>query len=244
MQLPLVEAGAAFTLALLGGVHCVAMCGGFVSAIQFNRAPQVSAARLAAGYHLGRITSYTVAGALIGVIGGRLYASEVRPVQVLLLALGSLALVAVGLSMFGRSTLLKRLEPLGVALWRRIAPLARHVVPPRRALHAWLAGLAWGWIPCGMVYAALPLALTAGGVGQGAFVMLAFGLGTLPAMLAVDVGVTLSGSRSRWPQWRQRLRPLAGALIVLFGVSGLAHAAAVAGLRHPAVAMLASLCGR
>lgn len=243
MELPLVEAGAAFTLALLGGVHCVGMCGGFVSAIQLNRAPQISAARLSAGYHSGRITSYTLAGALIGALGGRLFATEVRPLQVLLLVLGSVALLGVGFSMFGRSQFIKRLEPLGAALWRRIAPLARKVVPPRRAWHAWLAGLAWGWIPCGMVYAALPLALTAGGVGQGALVMTAFGLGTLPAMLAVDVGVTVTERWARWKVWRARLRPLAGAFIVAFGVSGLAHAASVAGLKHPAVAMLASLCG-
>ena len=239
-MLPWVEMSAAFTLALLGGVHCVGMCGGFVSAIQLNRAPQVSAARLALGYHSGRITSYVLAGALIGAIGGGLYATQVRPVQVVLLIMGSAALLLIGVSMLGRAALLKHLEPVGVALWRRISPWARHVVPPRRGLHAWLAGLVWGWIPCGMVYGALPLALTAGGVGQGAAVMLAFGLGTLPAMVALDVSVT----RNLWSRWRARLRPLAGAVIVLFGLSTLAHAVSVAGLKNPAVAMLASLCGR
>ena len=251
ITLPWVEIGAAFALALLGAVHCVGMCGGFVSAIQFKRAPEVSAARLSAGYHAGRLTSYVAGGALIGAIGGSLYATDVRPIQVFLLGFGSVALLVIGISMFGRSKLLKRLEPLGLAIWRLIAPIARNVVPPRRALHAWVAGMAWGWIPCGMVYAALPLALTAGGPVQGALVMLAFGLGTLPGLLAVDFGAARlaaigpDSSSSRWSVGLQsRVRPIAGVAIVIFGMAGLAHAATVAGVKHPAVAMLASICAR
>jgi sulfite exporter TauE/SafE len=253
MTLPLVDIGAAFTLALLGAVHCVGMCGGFVGAIQFNRAPSVSPAQLSAGYHAGRLTSYTAGGALIGAIGGGLYATDVLPIQVFLLGLGSVALLAIGVSMFGRSKLLKRLEPLGLAIWRVMAPLARHVVPPRRPLHAWVAGVAWGWIPCGMVYAALPLALTAGGPLQGALVMLGFGVGTLPGLLAVDVGAARlaaigpvhAANAGAWSGGlRARVRPIAGAAIVVFGFAGLAHAATVAGVNHPAVAALASLCVR
>lgn len=251
MTLPLVEAGAAFALALLGAVHCVGMCGGFVGAIQFNRPPGISAAQMSAGYHAGRLTSYAAGGALLGVIGGSLYASEVRPIQVALLGFGSVALLAIGISMFGRSKLLKRLEPMGLAVWRVMAPIARHVVPPRRPLHAWIAGIAWGWIPCGMVYAALPLALTAGGPINGALVMLAFGIGTLPGLLAVDVGAARlaaigpSADSHAWASaFRSRVRPIAGGVIVVFGLAGLAHAATVAGVSHPAVAMLASICGR
>lgn len=253
MTLPLVEIGAAFALALLGAMHCVGMCGGFVSAIQFKRAPGLSAAQLSAGYHAGRLTSYTAGGALIGAIGGSLYATEVRPIQVFLLGFGSIALLAIGISMFGRSKLLKRIEPLGLAIWRVIAPIARKVVPPRRPLHAWLAGMAWGWIPCGMVYAALPLALVAGGPLQGALVMLAFGFGTLPGLLAVDLGAARlaaigpagASNAGGWSaKLRSHVRPIAGVVIVLFGVAGLAHAATVAGVNHPAVAMLASICMR
>ena len=252
MTLPMVEIGAAFALALLGAVHCVGMCGGFVGAIQFRRDPGMSAAQLSAGYHAGRLTSYTAGGALIGTIGGSLYATEVRPLQVALLVLGSVALLAIGISMFGRSKLLRQLEPLGLAIWRLIAPLARKIVPPRRPLHAWLAGVAWGWIPCGMVYAALPLALVAGGPLQGALVMLAFGLGTLPGLLAVDLGAArlavigpAVGPDSGWTgALRSYVRPIAGVAIVIFGVAGLAHAATVAGMNHPALAMLASICLR
>lgn len=239
------QALAAFTLALLGGLHCAGMCGGFIGALQIHRPAGISAARLAFGYHLGRITSYALAGTLVGVLGGQLYAAEVLPVQVALLLIGSAMLLVIGASLIGRDTWLKRLEPLGVGVWKLVAPLARRVYPPRSLTQATLAGLAWGWIPCGMVYAALPLALVTGGALPGALVMLAFGLGTLPNLVLVDVAATrLGASRAgrpalaAWP-W---VRPLAGLVIVVFGVSGAAHAARIAGAQHPAVAALANLC--
>jgi hypothetical protein len=240
---------AAFTLSLLGGLHCAGMCGGFVGALQLNRAATVSATRLSLGYHSGRIVSYTIAGGLAGAIGGALFAAEVLPLQIVLLVAGSVMLLAIGASMFGQRAWLRRLEPAGVALWRAIAPLARRVYPPRSGRQALLAGLAWGWIPCGIVYAALPLALVAGGIWQGAAVMLAFGLGTLPNMLAVDVAVVrlhgaARGAGSAWATALPRLRPLAGAAILVFGVSGLAHAARVAGAQHPAIEAIASICHR
>lgn len=245
------QASAAFLLALLGGVHCAGMCGGFVGALQFNRRPQTSGVQLSLGYHGGRLTSYTLAGALAGAAGAALFAAEVLPVQVLLLAVGATMLLAIGASMFGasmlgRRALLARLEPAGAWLWRAIAPLARRVYPPRSRTQAYVAGLAWGWIPCGMVYGALPLALASGSAWRGALVMLAFGMGTLPNMLALDFAVTrLSPARDgALAQVRERAKPIAGIVIVVFGLSGLAHAARVAGAQHPAIAAVASICHR
>jgi hypothetical protein len=238
---------AALSLALAGGLHCAGMCGGFVGALQLNRPAGVSAVRLAVGYHAGRLVSYSAAGALIGAAGAALYASDVLPLQIGLLIGGSALLLAVGAAMFGRGAWLRRLEPLGAGLWRVIAPLARRVYPPRSGRAALAAGLAWGWIPCGMVYAALPLALVTGSAWQGAAVMFAFGLGTLPAMVAVDTTVVrlhrASVARTRLStRLRTWLRPVAGVVIVLFGLSGLAHAARVAGAQHPAIEALAAVC--
>jgi hypothetical protein len=243
------QAFAAFSLSLVGGLHCAGMCGGIVGALQMNRPRQVSAARLAAGYHAGRLASYMLAGLLAGTVGAALYAADVMPVQAALLAAGSLMLLAIGASMFGRRAWLKGIEPAGAWLWKLVAPVARRVYPPRSGWQALAAGLAWGWIPCGMVYAALPLALVAGGPLHGALVMAAFGLGTLPNMLAVDVAVhgigrAGDGGAARALSW---VRPLAGAAIVVFGISGLAHAARVAGVagsEHPAIAMFARICHR
>jgi len=236
---------AAFMLSLLGGLHCVGMCGGFIGALQMNRPREVPAAHLAAGYHLGRLLSYAAAGALVGAIGGALYAADVLPVQIVLLVIGSAMLVAIAAAMFGAGRWLKRIEPIGAGVWRLVGPWARRVYPPRSGRQSFVAGLAWGWIPCGLVYAALPLALVAGGPVQGALVMLAFGLGTLPNLLPVDLvaarpaftrGGAAGGGLRAW------LRPLAGALMLVFALSGLAHAARVAGAEHPAIEAFASIC--
>lgn len=240
------QLSAAFLLALLGGVHCAGMCGGFVGALQLNRPREVSAAQLALGYHGGRVTSYVAAGALAGAAGAALFAAQVLPLQVLLLAVGATMLLAIGASMFGARALLARLEPAGARLWRAIAPLVRRVYPPRSRAQAYAAGLAWGWIPCGMVYGALPLALASGSAARGAAVMLAFGLGTLPNMLALDLAVTrVAAARAgALAQVRALAKPVAGIVIFVFGLSGLAHAARVAGAQHPAIAAVASICHR
>ena len=243
------QIGAAFLLALLGGVHCAGMCGGFVGAMQLNRA-ELSAATLASAYHAGRLTSYTCAGLIAGSLGGAVYASGFLPLQLLLLGVGSSMLLAIGASMLGKRAWLARLEPLGARLWRALMPYARKVYPPRTRAQAYAAGLLWGWIPCGMVYAALPLALASGNGIGGATIMAAFGVGTLPAMLALDVAFARVGGTGRvepggaFAGARQWLRPVAGTMIVVFGVSGFAHVARVAGAGHPAIAAVASICHR
>src|ERR1700741_742362 len=108
-------------------------------------------------------------------------------IQIGLLLLGAAVLLGVAFSMLSGSALLRRLEPLGAPIWSVLRPLALRSFPPRHAGAALLTGLAWGWIPCAMVYAALPLALVAGSVGKGAAVMLAFGLGTIPNMAAFEL---------------------------------------------------------
>lgn len=258
-------AAAAFTLALAGGLHCAGMCGGFVGALGAGprRArPVVPIAAVGVrpvvdgeraygrilAYHAGRVVSYSAAGALAGAIGATLFASQVLPLQLALLSLASLMLLAIGLVLFGRTGWLRRLEPVGLAVWSIVGPLARRLYPPRNPVHALAAGLAWGWIPCGMVYGALPLALGTASVTGGATVMLAFGIGTLPNLLAMHwltdrlapmTGRLQAGGAARL---NTAARAMAGATIIAFGVSGFAHVARVAGADHPAIEALASLC--
>jgi len=235
---------AAFTTALLGGLHCAGMCGGFISAFQLNRPANVAARTLAVGYHAGRITSYAAAGALLGALGGAVFTRNVVPVQVALLAIGGLILLALGISMVMGNRWMRRLEGVGQGVWKLIAPHARKVYPPRTRAQAYLAGLAWGWIPCGLVYGVLPLAFVAGGAGQGVLVMVAFGVGTLPALTVVDLAaarLSTSGSLVVGHAW---LKIAAGAVVIVFGVSGLAHAARVAGHQSPMIDALSSICHR
>jgi len=232
----------AFVLALLGGAHCAGMCGGFVMAMHSSLPQRASGPGFTLAYHAGRIASYTMAGGLIGLLGAGLYASQVLPVQIGLLVLAAAVLLAIAFSLMNRPAALRRLEPVGAAVWTLIRPLAQRSFPPRSAGGALLTGLAWGWIPCAMVYAALPLALVSGSVGRGAAVMLAFGLGTVPNLAAIELTArrvrrAAGGARSR--AW---IRPAVGVALVLFAASDLAHAAHMAGWQSPAVAWVASLC--
>lgn len=178
---------AAFLTGLLGGTHCVGMCGGIVAAMSFQgeggkRGRQPFIFHL--GYSAGRITSYAALGALVGLIGSAAFLSEsLFPLQRGLYVLAQIVLILLGLYLAGLNQSIRLLEQAGGALWRRVQPLLGKVMPVRNLGQAVMAGALWGWLPCGLVYSVLVMALAAGGALQGAALLLAFGLGTLPNLL-------------------------------------------------------------
>jgi len=215
------------------GVHCVGMCGGIVTAFGTQRTSAVIPVRASAGadfarqlaFNGGRISSYMLGGALAGLAGGAAAAmAGALPVQALLYAIANVMLVLVGLYLMGAARLLARLEPLGGPLWRRLQPFAARGLAARTLPQAYAAGLAWGWLPCGLVYGALAAAAFAGTPAGGALAMFAFGLGTLPNLIAA--GLAAAWLR-RWFAQRA-VRVGAGAIVLGFGVFGLAHASGVA----------------
>ncbi|MFC5300731.1 sulfite exporter TauE/SafE family protein [Azospira restricta] len=205
---------ALFLVGLLGGTHCVGMCGGIVGALSLGGPSRLS---LHLAYNLGRILSYGFAGALVGAVGGALALSGQLPVRLALHAAASLMLIALGLYLIGVTRALAFTERLGQRLWRRIQPLTRRFLPADTPARAFPLGLLWGWLPCGLVYSALATALTAGSPARGALLMLAFGAGTLPNLLLA--GLLLARLRAFVQQpW---LRGVAGATVAGFGVWGL-----------------------
>ncbi len=204
-----------FLVGLLGGVHCVGMCGGIVGALSLG-GPSRWPLHLA--YNGGRIVSYALAGALAGGLGSAGLALEGQwPVRLALYVFANLMLVALGLYLAGATGLLAPVERLGGVLWRRLQPLTRRFLPARNIGQAFPLGLLWGWLPCGLVYSALVTALGTGSSGEGALAMLAFGLGTLPNLLLA--GLLLARLRE-WTRHRA-VRMVAGALVAAFGVFGL-----------------------
>ena len=204
-----------FLLGIASGVHCVGMCGGFVAAFAGRRVIAIQPAgarwqRLAL-FNAGRITSYCVAGAVAGLIGGQF--TSLLGAQSALYVLANIMFIAIGLHLAG-ATSLSIVERLGAPLWRRLQPLAA------RALKGgdYAAGLVWGWIPCGLVYGALAAAAFAGTAAGGALAMAAFGVGTLPWLMAGGFALT------------KTTRTVAGATVLAFGVYGLAHGADLRGL--------------
>lgn len=211
---------AVFVTGLLGGVHCAGMCGGIVAALS----GQAGGKRwlLHMGYNVGRVLSYAAAGALAGAAGGiGMLFDGVLPVQMALYVLANLMLIGLGLYLAGISRVVAGLERLGMALWTRLQPLVRRLLPADTLPRAIGLGMLWGWLPCGLVYAILGTALLTGDAVDGAAVMAAFGLGTMPNLL-------LAGLALRKLNGVTRARPVrltAGGLVLGFGVYGLANAA-------------------
>lgn len=209
---------AVFFIGLLGGVHCLGMCGSIVGILTGQLPRDAVRWPFHLAYNGGRLASYTLAGALVGAVGqaGLLLRDQV-PVQHLLFALSSLMLIALGLYLAGIWGMVRHIEGAGRRLWQRIQPLTRGLFPVATPLRALLLGTLWGWLPCGLVYSVLVTALASGHAQSGALIMLAFGLGTLPNLLAIGL---FWESGKRWAQSHQ-VRLGAGLLVASFGVYGL-----------------------
>ena len=220
---------AALAVGFFGGVHCVGMCGGIVGALTFGLPAETRERPLRLlpyllAYNLARITSYTAAGAIAGTVGLLgLSLVPLQQAQLVLLGIAGLFMVMMGLYVGGWWFGLTRIERAGSRLWRFIEPVGRRLMPVRSPAQAFGLGLVWGWLPCGLVYSVLIWALSAGGPLAGALLMLGFGLGTLPNLLAMGAFAAQLAAFVR----RQWVRRVAGGMVVAFGVYQLG----VAGIR-------------
>ena len=210
----------AFIIGLMGGVHCIGMCGGIVAALSFSQSDSAGRAgfgmfSLLLSYNFGRLFSYTLAGALMGGIGWlATYWLDIRLLQLLLQLLAAVFMLLLGLYLAGWWSVLLYLEKLGGRAWSRIEPIGRRYLPVTRPTQAVLLGMIWGWLPCGLVYSVLVWSVSAGGFVEGGLLMLSFGLGTLPNLLAMGLFATRLGN---W-LYHIRVRQLAGSIVMMFGV--------------------------
>jgi sulfite exporter TauE/SafE len=212
---------AVFLIGLLGGTHCVGMCGGIVSALTVQLPGQRPAWPLHLAYNLGRISGYTIAGTAMGALGSiGLMLNGLLPVQMALYVGANLMLVALGLYLVGFTKGLAPVERGGQWLWMRIQPLTKRFLPVQGVAQAYPLGLLWGFLPCGLVYSVLATALMSGSALRGAATLLAFGLGTLPNLLLA--GLLLARFR-RFAQ-SSAVRTVSGLLVLGFGVFGLFNA--------------------
>ena len=177
----------AFLIGLAGSVHCIGMCGGIASAFTFSIPKGHHHGPYIACYNIGRITSYSLAGAITGLLG------SIFTVAILngLLILQSLSVLFLLLLALYISDLFKGLlwiEKAGSSIWKLISPIGKRFLPFKNPFSTIAYGFIWGWLPCGLVYSALTWSLASGSAIKGALVMLFFGLGTLPALVASSIG--------------------------------------------------------
>lgn len=203
-----------FIMGLLGGVHCIGMCGGVAGALAMRGQRSRLADLIAC--NVGRIASYAIGGALVAAIGQASFLYQgMLPVQTIFLTLANFLLVLTGAYLAGWSRAVLVLERAGARAWSLIRTSVwkkAHV-----SSSPFFLGAAWGWIPCGLVYSAFALALMAGNPTRGALAMTAFGVGTMPSLLAA--GFAANAVRRRFQS--RFVRVLAGSVVIGFGLVGL-----------------------
>jgi hypothetical protein len=193
----------------LGSLHCVAMCGPLVGM-------HGSSLRLAWLHSLGRLATYTVLGALAGAIGGAIdLAGRLGNLQRAATILAGLVVVAWGLALlvraFGHGA-----QPRASRGTMFSSALVR-IRTRRPRLRAWLVGVVNGFLPCGWLWV---FVVTAGGTAsawRGAVVMIAFWLGTVPAMVGL---IALAGPA--FGRLRARIPAITAVTVLAIGLGTLA----------------------
>ncbi|MFG0606081.1 sulfite exporter TauE/SafE family protein [Vibrio mimicus] len=203
----------AWIVGLLGAGHCLGMCGGISALLALNQPKSYPVLLLY--YNLGRLLSYALIGGIVGGITSSITGLvDLQSALVWLRIIAAMLMIVLGLYIgrwwFG----LLRLEKIGQKVWLLISPLGKSLLPLKKQWHALPFGLIWGWLPCGLVYSMLTWSAVAGSFSQGAFIMLAFGLGTLPIMLASGWGA------NRLKHWQNSIffRRCAAILLIAYGV--------------------------
>lgn len=186
MQLDPVFLLAAFLTGLAGAGHCAGMCGGIAGALAQAGKPALSTQRTLA-YSGGRLTTYSLLGLLAGGLSSLATPADTGMAMLVGRTLTALVLFIVALHLLGVLGTLRVFESAGAGIWRRLMPLLRRLVPADTLPRAWALGMLWGLMPCGLVYGALLYAATSGSAIGGAMTLLAFGTGTLPAVIGLGI---------------------------------------------------------
>lgn len=236
-----IDVFSAFIIGLLGSGHCLAMCGGIttmltsaidnptnlpttkvslkgdipvqVTSSYSSCSPQVFRANLVFFYHFGRIASYCLIGAIVG-FSGSIAAKNIGLPLAGLRLVAALFLILLGLYIGRWLFWLNRIESLGKGLWRYLSPMAKYVIPVNNRKKALGLGALWGWLPCGLVYSTLTWALASGSSVTGATIMLFFGLGTLPALVALSLGISSIKNLLVNPTFRKAM----AILLIAYGI--------------------------
>jgi len=211
----------AFSLGFLGSTHCIGMCGGLSSALGLNTSPNTIASDksqnsstpiLLISYNLGRVLSYCIAGLIVGSLG--FWLAEQLSALTILRYLAATMIILMGLYLGQWFNGIVWAEKLGSKLWPTIQNFGKRFIPITSISDAFFVGCVWGWLPCGLVYSALIWASVEASFSGSALIMLCFGIGTLPSMLASGYFAKALSKfiRQRW------FRSSAGILMIIYGV--------------------------
>jgi hypothetical protein len=206
-----------FLIGLLGSVHCIGMCGGFVAMYSLKRPPTGPALSYHLLYNLGRVTTYSILGGILGAIGSfAAYAGEHRGIPGAVLLIAGIMMILMGLNIAGVLGKRGLFEDAGIAESSHFRRMLHGVIGMESIWSTFLLGLLLGFLPCGLLYPIFMNAAVSGGFTTGFLTMAAFGLGTAPAMLSFGYLVT-----RLQPHFKLFLYRIAAVLIVLLGARAL-----------------------
>lgn len=211
----------AFSLGIFSTIHCLGMCGGIITALSLGLPEDIRQSRtrfalLVCAYNLGRIISYTVAGALAGIFGHIILGLvQNNTGHYILRILSGLILVLLGLHIAGWTSALKRIEGMGIRIWQLIRPIGGYFLPVDSAPKALLMGCIWGWLPCGLVYSVLLWSAASIDPVVATLCMFSFGLGTLPGMISAGL---LSNTLQKLFS-KANIRKVFAVIIICFGIA-------------------------
>ncbi|MCP4077872.1 MAG: sulfite exporter TauE/SafE family protein [Gammaproteobacteria bacterium] len=209
----------ALLMGLIGSTHCIGMCGGIISTLStnFNGKKDSQPFSIQIFYNIGRISSYSIFGLLVGFFSSQLMQMLPNP-HTVSMKISGVFFILLGLYISQLLNSFKYLEGAGQKLWVKIEPFGRKYLPAQNNWSALKLGLVWGWLPCGLVYSALALAVTQLNPLHSAMTMFAFGIGTLPTLLLIghfahNVKAILQNKSVRY---------VLGLILIVYGVSQIA----------------------
>ena len=208
----------AFILGLFSTVHCISMCGSVIGALTLSLPIRIRKSRQKMlpyifYYNLGRLLSYGLAGLIVGSFSSTIIAQANGHIIIKLIAM--IIMIAMGLYLAGWFPKFAKIEQIGSPIWKKLQPIGKRLLPVQTLSRACLFGIIWGWLPCGLVYAALAVAATASHPINASMVMLAFGAGTLPGVMGISFFTDSLASMAKI----KNLRQLAGLSIILISIS-------------------------
>lgn len=191
------------------------MCGGIASMLSITSNNSSHRITTPLFYNLGRLLSYSLIGGLIGgTVSTLSNLTDINQALIWLRLIASLFMILLAFYIGRWWHGLLVIEKLGQRLWKVISPAGKSLLPLKSSVHALPFGFIWGWLPCGLVYSTLTWSAVSGSSVNGALIMLAFGLGTLPAMLLVGI----SASYLKKIQQSQLFRHVGALLILAYGL--------------------------
>lgn len=210
----------AFMMGLFSSLHCLGMCGSIIGTLTLSLKPEIRRDKrrlfpFILNYNLGRVFSYTTAGAIAGTLhyvfsAGIGAAESYRAMQLL----SALIMAGAGLYIAGWFPRFAYVEKLGSRFWKLIEPYGRKLMPVKTRFQAFLFGTVWGWLPCGLVYTSLALAAVSGDIMQSSITMLAFGMGTLPAVMSVGIMTSIMVKLGQ----AQRFKKIIGVMFIFIAI--------------------------